>query len=730
MSFLSRVVGFVKSISGSWFESGRSTGRMGNHFIPRWSYPPDRTQNEWLNLFHTSPRLDPVDMVAGDVAAVPFRLFNRIELKRNPEAEAIGDHPFYDFWENPMPDHPECDGWYMRYLTKVYLKLFGEAFWLLGRKSIKGLPIEAYPVPPSWVLWTPTLENPVFRVLPMGNVSYQMLEIAVEDMVWFKEPNIASPFGRGRGRAEAIGDELQADEYASKYSKKLFYNDAQPPLLIGLEDMGSDALVKMRDEWTEKYGGYQNARRPAFVNVKPHVSKLTDTPREMDMTESRRFLRDVCNQHFYIPPELFGVIENSNRSTIDSAYYLYAKNVLTKELDRFASMLNRQLVIKWGEDIVGRFDNVIPEDETAIQSKMTAGLQQGVVLIDEFRTRVLGLPELPKGAGQAFLRSIGQQLIPIDEEALTRDERNVTARRISGQLDGPDDKPDEESEDKPEEEEKPEDLPAKSKGLTVDQKTLHWKTVDTTARSHEPMFMSAVASFANKQYKIFLAEYELRGLEALDLIDGAKSNQLLSNALRGPMFESMAAGFDIAFALVGNSKSKAGRNSAFADYQAIFLAKLEDKGLRKAVGINNTTKQALRDTLSEGIAKGENSKQLQMRILKTYEALKGKEMEPWRARTIARTETISSINDGILMTFAGRGVPFKEWVSTIDEETRGQKEKDQFDHLSMNGQTVPIEEPFVEPNTGEQLMYPGDDEGTSAGNTINCRCTLIPIMEE
>jgi len=45
-------------------------------------------------------------------------------------------------------------------------------------------------------------------------------------------------------------------------------------------------------------------------------------------------------------------------------------------------------------------------------------------------------------------------------------------------------------------------------------------------------------------------------------------------------------------------------------------------------------------------------------------------------------------------------------------------------HRAVNGQTVPILEPFIV--NGEKLMYPGDRSlGASVGNVANCRCSAI-----
>ena len=76
-------------------------------------------------------------------------------------------------------------------------------------------------------------------------------------------------------------------------------------------------------------------------------------------------------------------------------------------------------------------------------------------------------------------------------------------------------------------------------------------------------------------------------------------------------------------------------------------------------------------------------------------------------------------NAGTLETFVDWGVKEKEWLSTKDDRVR-------IEHLEVDGQVVPIDEPFIV--GGEELMYPGDASG-SAGNVINCRCTELPVME-
>ena len=65
----------------------------------------------------------------------------------------------------------------------------------------------------------------------------------------------------------------------------------------------------------------------------------------------------------------------------------------------------------------------------------------------------------------------------------------------------------------------------------------------------------------------------------------------------------------------------------------------------------------------------------------------------------------------------------KTWNAIIDDRTRTH-DKGDFDHLVMNGTTLPLDSPFAVParlGSSEEIQIPGDPNG-SAGNVINCRC--------
>jgi hypothetical protein len=102
-----------------------------------------------------------------------------------------------------------------------------------------------------------------------------------------------------------------------------------------------------------------------------------------------------------------------------------------------------------------------------------------------------------------------------------------------------------------------------------------------------------------------------------------------------------------------------------------------------------------------------------------------------RSRLIARTETVIAANTGAMLAAQTTGLKLnKVWIAARDNRTR-RIPRDKYDHLHMDGVTIPKEQPFTV--TGELMMQPGDSKnGAKAGNICNCRCTIgfIPIRNK
>jgi uncharacterized protein with gpF-like domain len=109
-----------------------------------------------------------------------------------------------------------------------------------------------------------------------------------------------------------------------------------------------------------------------------------------------------------------------------------------------------------------------------------------------------------------------------------------------------------------------------------------------------------------------------------------------------------------------------------------------------------------------------------------------------RARVIARTETHAAANYASNEAAKSIGLPLKkQWISSEDHRTRDFIDATgegvaEFDHRTMNGQTVGMDDPFLMPwAKGDPLriMYPGQ-VGQPAGAVINCRCTVGYVVDD
>lgn len=149
--------------------------------------------------------------------------------------------------------------------------------------------------------------------------------------------------------------------------------------------------------------------------------------------------------------------------------------------------------------------------------------------------------------------------------------------------------------------------------------------------------------------------------------------------------------------------------------------------LQKAViPISQTTRDQIMAVLQQAINEGWG-----------YDKIAAEFADPtmllWRARRIARTETLIASNYGLrLASEKSEYETGKEWIAANDHRTR-------HGHRRVDGEVVDEELRFavgVYNHKGillrtEMMTGPGDPEA-SAENVINCRCTsaLVPMRDE
>lgn len=176
---------------------------------------------------------------------------------------------------------------------------------------------------------------------------------------------------------------------------------------------------------------------------------------------------------------------------------------------------------------------------------------------------------------------------------------------------------------------------------------------------------------------------------------------------------------------VGKTINQQLKNFTSSRFTTQFLIDIEKflqiNGINRVTTIQSTYFDEIVKLIEVRLAEGMDIEQLQREIRKIVNS---PSFYRSHALRIARTETTAAANFGATRASTVSGfVMQKEWISALDARTR-RTPPDKFDHREMNGVRVGEKEAFNV--DGEELMYPGDPNG-SAGNVINCRCSVAIV---
>jgi hypothetical protein len=152
---------------------------------------------------------------------------------------------------------------------------------------------------------------------------------------------------------------------------------------------------------------------------------------------------------------------------------------------------------------------------------------------------------------------------------------------------------------------------------------------------------------------------------------------------------------------------------------AAYLARY---GRQQASKIITTTSRQLRDTILEGQRAGQSPLEITRALINRVPKIARQ-----RAKIIATTEVHAAAQFGLLRAASqSNKVLTKVWVSVEDDRVRDFARNSDFSHMQTHGQAQAVDGLFRIPRVGgtyEALEFPGDPNG-SAGNIINCRCTM------
>jgi phage portal protein BeeE len=283
---------------------------------------------------------------------------------------------------------------------------------LLARRRF-GVPAALVPMPPQWMVGTPTEADPTYQ-FRYGN--WQPKPTPARDVFLYVNPSTGNPFGRGTSVTRALAAELELNAVSTEHLLRFFYGGALPTALItgeGLTPEEGERGMKseqLKARWSRDLEGF-GVFNPLFWPRHVEVNKLGSTFQELQIAEFRKQLRDAVFQCFGMPPELMGELGSANRSTIAMARLIFTVFTLIPLLEDFRDFVQWRLVPEYPNNDGGVWfwhDQIVHEDQEQQVRRMRIGPQ--LQKVDEWRHFYGQEPLGAEQGGEKFVMRQGFQL--------------------------------------------------------------------------------------------------------------------------------------------------------------------------------------------------------------------------------------------------------------------------------------------------------------------------------
>jgi HK97 family phage portal protein len=336
-----------------------------------------------------------VNRIAEAAALVPFRVYARtspaaLSIDGEGENRATGDvelpdHPFERLLRRPNPLMSRFE---LIEHTVGCLEIHGNAYWFLAGEP-GGTPQELWPLRPDRVSIVPDPDRGVRGYV--YEVDGRQIPLDTAEMVHFRRWHPANDY-YGLSALEAARLAVESDRAMADWNRRYFGEGmAVPAGIVAIHDRVSDAdFERLKREWRAAYGGGE--RKTAFLrgaSVEWHNVGLSQ--QDMDFLNARRFNREEIFQIFGIPVGMFS--ENATEANALVGERVFVERTLWPKLVRIAEKITTDLLPFYGAGLTGRFDDIRPQDRSAMFEEIRVA--QGILTVDEIRARYFGLGPLP-----------------------------------------------------------------------------------------------------------------------------------------------------------------------------------------------------------------------------------------------------------------------------------------------------------------------------------------------
>ena len=632
------------------------------------------------------------DMATRAIASRLSTLNPLVKVRRRERSgtvveEILDDHPLKLLLNRP---HPNLSWQQIARLTGQYIVTVGEAYWLKVGNGL-GLPVELHPIPPGNI--EPALSGGIVShyVVTSGDGRRKDLPTDTVVRVYFPDPE--NPHGSEGylGPAGLVADTLK---FSKQTVRAHYQGDATPKTALkpGADSPGfadPDERDRFLHQWNQRHhrrSGTESGS-PAILPTGWDLIQLS-MQSGAEMVPLLEFFRDEQLMGFGTPRSILGQVVSGDRSSAETNQYVFDRHTVLPIAMLFQDAITHQIAHDFDPAIFVEFEEFVSDDKAFRLAEEQSDLTNKVRSVNQVRED-RGLD--PSEWGELPVGQLGQ--VPYDGDddfSLSVDDGNAL-----------------EDEDR---------ARSRADRAAFFTPTAEWQRQLHRERKFVPAFLKAMRQIFRAQMESVLGRLEdaepRSRVSAAELFEPDEWESLFKrrvDPVRERAFKE----------ILGETLSGLGQDEfVFTDEMRKFL---KDEGGRLVKQTGVTTQRRIGEALQVSTAEGEGVGQAAARIREVFN-----ERRRNHARTIARTETLKASQQAQVAGFETSGVvESKQWNTSLDGVVRDS-------HAATEGQKVGVRDSFTL-GDGEAASAPGLGAGggqLSAGNTINCRCFVTPVLED
>lgn len=268
-----------------------------------------------------------------------------LNYKLADNVEEVYAHPFLTLLENPNNTDSQ-----KQFIYKIVtnLELFGDAYILVQQEGNLIVSLDCL----HTQMITPDIDyaNNETRGYWYMQTGGKPLYILPEDMCRISYYNPNDDYN-GYSPLKSIMTPHELSLLYDDYNYAILNNSGNPSMVISYQGkaLTQDERDKLETQWNKLMRGAANAGRVKVVGNDFIVNKLSMSNEEMCYIEGQREVRlSICNA-FRVPLSLIDQ-KDSNRSSLDGAYYTYQKDKIRPTIGLICDSFNKNIISRYGDD--------------------------------------------------------------------------------------------------------------------------------------------------------------------------------------------------------------------------------------------------------------------------------------------------------------------------------------------------------------------------------------------